>query len=286
MADSICVLGLGLMGRPIARTLAGAGLDVRGWNRSPLPEDLTQGIPLCASLQEAGRASVAILTLADSAAVDAVLARLEPHLRSGRLVVDMGTSDPSRSREHAQRLAAREIGWVDAPVSGGPEGAAKGSLAIMAGGSEDAVARVKPILEKLGRVVRVGEAGDGHLMKIVNQLIVGLTIEAVAEALTLAEHVGLDPRMVQKALAGGFADSKVLQVHGSRMIARAYVPGGRARTQLKDLTLAQSLARSAALHLPHLDSAVAIYQTLVNGGDGDLDHSAAHKLLSKPAPPS
>lgn len=267
------------MGRPIARTLLGAGLDVRGWNRSPLSEDLTQGIPLCASLQEAGRAAVSILTLADSAAVDAVLAQLEPHLRSGRLVVDMGTSDPSRSREHAKRLAARGIGWVDAPVSGGPEGAAKGSLAIMAGGSEDDVARVRPILEKLGRVVRVGEAGDGHMMKIVNQLIVGLTIEAVAEALTLAEHVGLDPRMVQKALAGGFADSKVLQVHGSRMIARAYVPGGRARTQLKDLILAQSLAGKAGLHLPHLDSAVAIYQTLVNGGDGDLDHSAAHKLL-------
>ncbi len=284
MTDSVCVLGLGLMGRPIARTLLGAGLDVRGWNRSPLPEDLTQGISPCATLQEAGRASVAILMLSDSAAVDAVLTRLEPHLRSGRLVIDMGTSDPSRSREHAKRLAAGGIGWVDAPVSGGPEGAAKGSLAIMAGGSEDDVARAKPILEKLGRVVRVGGAGDGHLMKIVNQLIVGLTIEAVAEALTLAEHVGLDPRMVQKALAGGFADSKVLQVHGSRMIARAYAPGGKAKTQLKDLRLAETLAAAVSAGLPHLQSAIERYQMLVDRGDGDLDHSAIHKLLGKTAP--
>lgn len=279
MEQSICILGLGLMGRPIIRTLLGAGLDARGWNRSHLPEEHTEGIPLCSSLQEAARATICILTLADSAAVDAVLARLESHLKPGRLVIDMGTSDPARSREHAKRLIAKGIGWVDAPVSGGPEGAAKGSLAIMAGGSEDDVARARPTLEKLGRVVRVGEAGDGHMMKIVNQLIVGLTIEAVAEALTLAEKVGLDPRMVQKALAGGFADSKILQVHGSRMIARTYVPGGRARTQLKDLTLAQSLARQAALRLPHLDSAVITYQRLVDGGDGDLDHSAAHKLL-------
>jgi len=157
-------------------------------------------------------------------------------------VIDMGTSDPSRSRAHASRLTAKGIGWVDAPVSGGPEGAAKSSLAIMAGGSEPDFARARPILEKLGRVVRVGEAGAGHTMKIVNQLIVGLTIEAVAEALTLAEKAGLDPRLVQKALAGGFADSKILQVHGSRMIARSYVPGGKVKTQLTDLLLARDLA--------------------------------------------
>src|SRR5207247_4682854 len=178
----------------------------------------------------------------------------------------MGTCDPSRSRGHAARLTATVIGWIDAPVSGGPEGAAKASLASWAGGSERDFARARPVLEKLGRVVRVGEAGAGHTMKIINQLIVGLTIEAVAEALTLAEKVGLDPHLVQKALAGGFADSKILQVHGSRMIARSYVPGGRARTQLKDLNLAKQLAARVYAGLPHVDGTLSPFRPLVDAG--------------------
>jgi 3-hydroxyisobutyrate dehydrogenase-like beta-hydroxyacid dehydrogenase len=279
MAESICVVGLGLMGRPIARTLQASGYEVRGWNRSPLPRDVVAGISLQTTLPDAARSSVLILSLADSPAVDSVLARLEPQLRSGHLVIDMGTSDPSRSKAHAARLALRGIGWVDAPVSGGPEGAAKGSLAIMAGGSEADVARAMPILEKLGRVVHVGQPGSGDEMKAVNQIIVALTIEAVAEALTLAEKVGLDPHMVQKAVAGGFADSKILQIHGGRMIRRSYVPGGRVRAQLKDLILAQGLAARASVNLPHLESAIKLYRTLADRGDGDLDHSAVHKLL-------
>lgn len=278
------MVGLGLMGRPIARTLQASGYQVSGWNRSPLPADLVAGLPLRPTLDEAARSAVLILSLTDSSAVDAVLARLHPHLRSGHLVIDMGTSDPSRSRHHAAWLAARGIAWVDAPVSGGPEGAAKGSLAIMAGGSEVDVARARPILEKLGRVVRVGEAGAGDMMKIVNQVIVGLTIEAVAEALTLAEKIDLDPRVVHTAVAGGFADSKILQIHGGRMIARAYIPGGRVHSQLKDLLLAQALASQVGAHLPHLQSATELYRTLVKRGEGDLDHSAVHKLLWETGP--
>ncbi len=284
MTESICVVGLGLMGRPIARTLQAAGYQVSGWNRSPLPATLIAGLLLQPTLDEAARSAVMILSLTDSSAVHEVLARLQPHLRSGHLVIDMGTSDPSRSRDHAARLAARGIAWVDAPVSGGPEGAAKGSLAIMAGGSEVDVARAKPILEKLGRVVRVGEAGSGDMMKIVNQVIVGLTLETVAEALTLAEKIGLDPRAVHTAVAGGFADSKILQIHGDRMIARAYIPGGRVRSQLKDLLLAQDLASRVSAHLPHLQSAITLYRTLVTRGEGDLDHSAVHKLLWETRP--
>ncbi len=279
MTESICVVGLGLMGRPIARTLQAVGYQVSGWNRSPLPADLIAGLPLRPTLDEAARSAVVILSLTDSSAVDEVLARLRPHLRSGHLVIDMGTSDPSRSRDHAARLAARGIAWVDAPVSGGPEGAAKGSLAIMVGGSEVDVARARPMLEKLGRVVRVGEAGTGDMMKVVNQVIVGLTLETVAEALTLAEKIGLDPRAVRTAVAGGFADSKLLQIHGDRMIARTYIPGGRVRSQLKDLLLAQTLASRVSAHLPHLQSAITLYRTLVARGEGDLDHSAVHKLL-------
>lgn len=280
MMTSVSVLGLGLMGRPIARRLLAAGYQVCGWNRSPLPEELVEGIPLCSALTEAAQAKICLLTLTDTPAVDSVLAQLEPHLGPGQVVMDMGTSDPAHSRAHAWRLAARGIGWIDAPVSGGPEGAAAGSLAIMAGGTVADFSRVRPFLEMLGgNVVRVGGPGAGHTAKLINQLIVGLTIEAVAEALTLAEKSGLDPHLLQQALQGGFADSKILQLHGSRMINRAYVPGGKARTQLKDLHLAQELARSVSVTLPHLESVIARYQELVAQGDGDLDHSALHKLL-------
>ncbi|MDR7523709.1 MAG: NAD(P)-dependent oxidoreductase [Armatimonadota bacterium] len=280
MATSVSVFGLGIMGRPVARTLVARGFDVRGWNRSALPADLVEGIPLAPSLEEAARAEVLLLMLADSDAVDAVLGRLDPTLRPGHLVLDMGSSDPLRSEAHARRLAARGIGWVDAPVSGGPEGAAAGSLAIMAGGDPEDFARARPVLEALGgNVVRVGGPGAGHTVKIINQLIVGLTIEAVAEALTLAERSGIDPRLVQQALRGGFADSKILQIHGTRMIHRAYVPGGKVTTQLKDLRLALALAARLGLRLPHLESAAARYDALVRQGDGELDHSALHKLL-------
>lgn len=280
MVHSVCVVGLGLMGRPMARRLIAKGFDLRGWNRSRLPESLIAGIPQCQDLQDAAAAETVLFMLEDSSATDAVLDRLEPYLSPPHLVLDMGSSDPERSRVHAVRLAARGVGWVDAPVSGGPEGAANGTLAVMAGGTVEDIARARPVLEAVGgSIVHVGPPGAGHTTKAINQLIVGLAIEAVAEALTLAEKCGLDPSAVQRALRGGFADSPVLQIHGSRMIQRAYRPGGKAKTHLKDLRLAQSLASSADARLPHLESVVALYQTLVNQGGGDLDHSALHRLL-------
>src|SRR3989442_5737757 len=144
MDGSICVLGLGLMGRPIAKTLLAAGYRVMGWNRSPRPAHVVAGIALTRTMKDAASAAVCILVLADSDAVDAVIGQLEPHLPWGGLVIDMGTSDPSRSRAHASRLTAKGIGWVDAPVSGGPEGAARSSLAIMAGGAGPSVPRGPP----------------------------------------------------------------------------------------------------------------------------------------------
>jgi 2-hydroxy-3-oxopropionate reductase len=280
MKPSISILGLGTMGRPMARVLIDAGFQVRGWNRSILPENMTAGIQLCQKLEKAARADVCLLMLLDSIAVEAVLEQLTPHLSAGRIILDMGSSDPGQSRKIAAGLAAKGIGWVDAPVSGGPEGAAKGTLAIMAGGTENDFSRVKPILDALGgNVVHVGGPGFGHTVKVINQLIVGLTIETVAEALTLAEKSGVDPRMVQQALKGGFADSKILQLHGSRMADRSYVPGAKATIQLKDLKLAGALASEAATELPHLASTMALYEKLIARGDGDLDHSAIHKLL-------
>jgi 2-hydroxy-3-oxopropionate reductase len=280
MTMSISVFGLGMMGRPMARKLLEAGCNVRGWNRSPLSPDLTEGIPLCPTLQEAARADVCLMMLLDSTAVDAVLEQAESHLSAGQVVMDMSSSDPAHSQIHAQRLAVKGIGWIDAPVSGGPEGAAAGTLAIMAGGKTADFERVKPLLDILGgNVVHVGQPGMGHVVKVINQVIVGLTIEAVAEGLTLAEKSGVDPLLVQQALKGGFADSKILQLHGTRMIKRSYVPGGKATIQLKDLKLAQALADKVNLRLPHVESLITFYEKLVAQNDGQLDHSAVHKLL-------
>jgi 3-hydroxyisobutyrate dehydrogenase-like beta-hydroxyacid dehydrogenase len=218
--------------------------------------------------------------LADSNAVDEVLEKLTPHLKAAGIVLDMGSSDPARSKKIAGRLSGDGIGWVDAPVSGGPEGAANGTLTIMAGGTQNDYSRVKPILDVLGgNVAHVGGPGQGHMVKVINQLIVGLTIETVAEALTLAEKSGVDPRMVQQALKGGFADSRILQIHGTRMIDRTYEPGARAAIQLKDLKLAKALSAESSANLPHLKSTIELYEKLLAQGDGDLDHSAIHKLL-------
>jgi len=280
MKPSISILGLGTMGRPMARKLIEAGYHVRGWNRSTLPEDLTAGIHLCQNLGQTSRADVCLLMLLDSTAVSAVLEQLSPHLTAGQIILDMGSSDPAHSRKIARRLAADGIGWVDAPVSGGPEGASKGTLAIMAGGTETDFSGVKPVLDVLGgNVVHVGGPGLGHFVKVINQLIVGLTIETVAEALTLAEKSGIDPHMVQRALKGGFADSKILQLHGSRMADRSYVPGAKATIQLKDLKLAKTLAAEAAVDLPHLASTLELYEKLIAQGGGNLDHSGIHRLL-------
>ena len=280
MTKSISVLGLGMMGRPMARKLLEAGCDVRGWNRSALSPDLTEGIPLCQTVEEASRAAVCLMMMLDSTAVDAVLEQMEPYLKAGQVILDMSSSDPTRSTIHAQRLVASGIGWIDAPVSGGPEGAAAGTLAIMAGGAASDFESVRPVLNILGsNVVHVGGPGMGHVVKIINQVIVGLTIEAVAEGLTLAEKSGVDPQLVQQALKGGFADSKILQLHGTRMIKRSYEPGGKATIQLKDLRLARALAKTAAVRLPHVESLITYYEKLIAQKDGELDHSAIHKLL-------
>ena len=280
MTLAISVLGLGIMGRPMARHLLHAGCEVRGWNRSELPPDLIEGIPLCQTVEEASRAAVCLMMMLDSTAVDAVLEQMEPHLATGQVVLDMSSSDPIRSIIHAQRLAARGVGWIDAPVSGGPEGAAAGTLAIMAGGTASDFESVKPVLNILGgNVVHVGGPGMGHVAKIINQVIVGLTIEAVAEGLTLAEKSGVDPQLIQRALKGGFADSKILQIHGTRMIKRTYEPGAKATIQLKDLRLARALAETAKIRLPHVESLIGFYEKLIAKRDGELDHSAIHKLL-------
>ena len=267
----------------MARNLAAAGMDVRAWNRSPLADELTSGIPL-RPFEDAAAADVVLLMLSDSAAVGAVLEQLEPLLRPGQVVLDMGSSNPVESGERAERLGARGVGWVDAPVSGGAEGAAAASLAIMAGGSDEDVARVRQVLETVGaNVVHVGGPGAGHMAKVANQVIVGLALEGVAEALALVEAAGLDPRLVQQALRGGWADSRILQGQGTRMIERDFVPGGKVRTLRKDLAMALGVAADLGLELPHLESAFSVFEELVERGDGDLDCAAIYTLRA-PAP--
>jgi 3-hydroxyisobutyrate dehydrogenase-like beta-hydroxyacid dehydrogenase len=276
---TVAFVGLGLMGRPMARNLVTAGFDVRGWNRSPLPPELVDGIPLTASLAEAASADVLLLMLSDSSAVGAVLDQIEAMLGPGQLVLDMGTSNPVDTRQRAARLAARGIGWVDAPVSGGAEGAAAATLAIMGGGTEEDMERAGPVLDALGaNVVHVGGPGAGHTAKVANQVIVGIVHEAVAEALALAEAAGLDPSLVQQALAGGWADSRILQSQGTRMIERSFVPGGRVRTLRKDLVMGLDLAGELGLELPFLERARDLLDVLVERGDGDLDCSAIYLL--------
>ena len=276
---SVCVVGLGLMGRPAAATLAGAGLAVTGWNRSPLSTGVPDGVELVDSLGDVAAAEVVLMLLSDSAATGAVLDQLEEHLRPGTTVLDMGSSDPADSRARAARLAMRGVGWVDAPVSGGPDGATRGSLAIMAGGEEPDVARVRPLLEVLGaNVVHVGGPGAGHAMKVVNQVIVGLGIDAVAEALALAGSYGFSAEQVQAALRGGSADTYQLRVMGTRMGQRQYVPGAKLTTVRKDLAMAGAAADAAGLELPHLRQALVACDAVVEAGAGDEDCAIVYEL--------
>ena len=271
MTPSVCVLGLGLMGRPIAQRLSGERFAVSAWNRSPVDtRALRLGRPV--TLAEAAAADVLLIIVADTAATGEVLAGLEPHLRPGSVVLDMGSSAPGDSRERARRLAQRGVGWVDAPVSGGPQGAAAGRLAVMVGGDEADVARARPVLDALGaQVTHVGGPGAGHAMKVVNQVIVGLGIEAVAEAMALATGLGFDPALVARALSGGSADTPQLRSAGSRMVRRDYAPGAKVRTILKDIRMADALAGELELTLPQIHGARRVWEQLAESGAAEDD---------------
>lgn len=279
-AIKVAVLGTGIMGAPMAANLLAAGFPVTVWNRSAEKARalVARG---AASAPDARSAletvDIAITMLADGPTVDAVLFgpdHAAHALRPGGLLIDMSSIPPATARTLAERLAARGIGYLDAPVSGGEVGAKAGTLAIMAGGTQADFDRALPVFAPLGRATRVGPAGAGQVAKLCNQAIVGITIGAVAEALLLAEAAGADPRAVQAALAGGFADSRILQIHGGRMIDRTFVPGGKVSTQLKDMATIVGLAREHGLELPFSELTRGLYETLVGRGDGGKDHAA------------
>lgn len=282
---TIGFIGLGLMGKPMSRNLqkAGASLVIHNRSRGPLDELVKEGMSAASTPRDvAQRCDVVILMTTDTPAAEQVLlgaGGVLEGLRPGQLVIDMGSSEVYATRRFAQRIRDAGGEYLDAPVSGGEVGAVQATLAIMVGGSEAGFARARPIFEALGRnITHVGESGAGQVAKLANQLIVGVTIGAVAEALALAQHAGLDKARVRQALMGGFAQSRILEVHGQRMVEGVFRPGARATTQRKDISQGAALAASLDLALPFLELCGARYDELIAEGHGDVDHSGLFKL--------
>jgi 3-hydroxyisobutyrate dehydrogenase-like beta-hydroxyacid dehydrogenase len=284
--ERIGFIGLGLMGKPMSRHLRRAGATLLIYNRSPdvMTELAAEGMQCASSPRAVAQGSgTIILMLSDTPAVemvlfnkDGVLAGLQPN----GLVIDMGTTAVTATRHFAAAVEVAGGAYLDAPVSGGQVGAAEACLTIMVGGTADALARARPVLEVLGkRITHVGEAGAGQVAKAANQVIVGLTIGAVAEALTLAKRTGVDPAKVREALAGGFAWSRILELHGQRMIDGVFAPGGKATTQRKDIAQALELASTMNLELPATALNLKLYDQLIAMGDGELDHSALVRVI-------
>ena len=284
---NIGFIGLGLMGKPMARNLKRAGAQVSVYNRSrqKVGEMTKEGFTPLASPAEAAKSSVVICMVSNTAAVEEILFGENGIIKAApadSLVIDMGTTEVGATRKFAIRLIEAGFHFVDAPVSGGEVGAIEGTLSIMVGASESDMQRVKPILDVLGKqVVHVGDAGSGQIAKAANQIIVGLTIGAVAEAFALARDGGADLDKVWQALSGGFADSRILQLHGRRMIEQNFVPGGTARTQHKDLSQALTFADSNATNLPSTELCRDLYEKLIRQGDGQMDHSALFRIYSQ-----
>lgn len=282
----IAVLGTGMMGLPMARRLARAGHEVHAWNRTrakaePLAAD---GATVHDSAADAVRGvDFAVSLLENGAIVGDVLFNLgvAEAMPRGSLFIDMASIQPREAREHAARLQALGVQHLDAPVSGGTLGAEAGTLAIMAGGDETDFARALPVFAALGRAARVGPHGAGQLAKLANQMIVGITIGAVAEALLLAERGGADPAKVREAISGGFADSRILQVHGERMVQRDFAPRGRMTVQLKDMRNAMATARELDFQAPITALFERLYADGVEHGLADLDQAGLFVELAQ-----
>lgn len=274
----IAVLGIGLMGYPMGHRLCEAGHEVHVWNRTAAKTQrlLSKGAVAHASPGDAVKGADVVITMLDNGAVvEHVLFELgaAKAMSAGSLLVDMSSIKPSEARDHAARLSEMHILYLDAPVSGGTIGAENGALAIMAGGKAASYDRALPVLHALGRPTHVGPTGAGQLTKLANQMIVGATIGVVAEALLLCERGGADMAKVREAITGGFADSRILQVHGQRMVERDFLPRGRMSVQLKDLRNALSTADEIGFDAPITSLFEQLYAQGVDHGLADLDHA-------------
>lgn len=283
---SIAFLGTGLMGAPMVRRLAAAGHPVTVWNRTSAKAEALADVATVAPdpITAVKDADVIVMMLMDGQATrdllegQNVIAACTP----GSVIVNMGSVDPATDKALARVANTCGLGYLDAPVSGGVVGAEAGTLSIFVGGSATDVDKVQHVFDALGRVTLLGPVGSGQVTKLANQLIVATTIGAVAEGLRLAEAAGCDPSLVRLALKGGFADSKILDLHGARMVAGDFVPGGRSAAQLKDIDNALTVAAEVGIDLPLSDQIAAGFRDFViNHDGGDLDHSAYYLWLKQ-----
>jgi 2-hydroxy-3-oxopropionate reductase len=279
-------IGIGLMGLPMAKNLLKAGYNLKVFNRSqkkaePLKEF---GAEITTSIDDVVKDSDVLITmLTDDTAINDVMnsPNFLENLKQGATVIDMSSIKPTTATKYGNNLKSKNIKYLDAPVSGGTIGAEEASLAIMVGGEHDVFNEALDILKAMGNPTLVGPVGSGQVSKLANQIIVGLTIGAVAEAITLCEKAGANPNKMIKALSGGWADSKILQTHGKRMIDKDFTPKGRTSVHLKDMNNILECANSFNTHLPISNLVKEMYKTLVENGHGETDHSSLYKEIER-----
>ena len=283
---TIGFIGTGLMGLPMAKNILKSGFKLKAFNRSiekaePLKEF---GAEISKSISDVVKDSDFIITmLTDDSAVDAITSSTDflDNLKSGSTVIDMSSVKPTTATKYGNSLKSKNIYYLDAPVSGGTIGAEDASLAIMIGGEQSVFDNSKGILKAMGNPTLVGPIGSGQVSKLANQIVVGVTIGAVAEAITLCEKAGADPLKLIKALSGGWADSKILQTHGKRMIDKDFSPKGKTSTHLKDMNNILECANSYNTHLPISNLVKEMYKTLVDNGHGNTDHSSLYNEIER-----
>ena len=279
-------IGIGLMGLPMAKNLLKAGYELKAFNRTeskaePLREF---GGKISKSIKEVVSDNDVVITmLTDDNSVDAVMNSQEflDNLKVDATVIDMSSVKPTTAIKHGNNLHSKNINYLDAPVSGGTIGAEEASLAIMVGGEQKVFDNVTDVLKAMGNPTLVGPLSSGQVSKLANQIIVGLTIGAVAEAVTLCEKAGANPNKMIKALSGGWADSKILQTHGKRMIEKDFTPKGRTSVHLKDMNNILECAESYKTHLPISNLVKEMYKSLVENGHGETDHSSLYKEIER-----
>ena len=274
------------MGLPMAKNILKSGFKLKAFNRSiekaePLKEF---GAEISKSISDVVKDSDFIITmLTDDSAVDAITSSTDflDNLKSGSTVIDMSSVKPTTATKHGNNLKSKNVNYLDAPVSGGTIGAEEASLAIMVGGEQSVFDNSEKILKTMGNPTLVGPIGSGQVSKLANQIVVGVTIGAVAEAITLCEKAGADPNKLIKALSGGWADSKILQTHGKRMIDKDFSPKGKTYTHLKDMNNILECANSYNTHLPISNLVKEMYKTLVDNGHGNTDHSSLYNEIER-----
>ena len=283
---SIAFIGIGLMGFPMAKNLLKSGYNLKAYNRSQDKADRLKefGAEISVSIKDVVTNSDIIITmLTDDNAVEKVMGSDEfiSNIKEGATVIDMSSVNPVLTIKYSKKLKEKKIDYLDAPVSGGTIGAEEATLAIMVGGDEETFKNCYELLKKMGNPTLVGPVSSGQISKLANQIIVGVTIGAVAEAVTLCEKSGTNPNKMIEALSGGWADSKILQTHGKRMIDKDFTPKGKTTTQLKDMTNIINAGKAVETHLPISSLIKEMYKDLVADGHGNTDHSSLYNAIEK-----